>query len=67
MLFAIDVKHIFLLRFPLAVSILFWISGTSGSRSLFRGTWTRETPQIIMPAGSLDNPVSLQFDVTSNR
>nr|XP_022305771.1 low-density lipoprotein receptor-related protein 1B-like [Crassostrea virginica] len=62
-----NLKHVNLLTIDSRNGILFWISGTSGSRSLFRGTWTRETPQIIMPAGSLDNPVSLQYDVTSNR
>ena len=58
---------LYLLQDLLVVSILFWISGTSGKKSLVRGTWRRETPRTIVPTGSLDNPVSLQYDVTSNR
>ncbi|XP_078326557.1 low-density lipoprotein receptor-related protein 2-like isoform X2 [Crassostrea virginica] len=62
-----NLQHVNLLRIDSHNGVLFWISGTSGSQSLFRGTWTRETPQIIVPAGSLNNPVSLQYDITSNR
>ncbi|XP_078326559.1 low-density lipoprotein receptor-related protein 2-like isoform X3 [Crassostrea virginica] len=62
-----DLQHVNSLTIDSHNGVLFWISGTSGSRSLFRGTWTRETPQLIVPAGSLDNPVSLRYDITSNR
>nr|XP_022326442.1 low-density lipoprotein receptor-related protein 4-like [Crassostrea virginica] len=62
-----NLQHVNLLTIDSHNGVLFWVSGTSGSRSLFRGTWTRETPQIIVPVGSLDNPVSLQYDITNNR
>ncbi|XP_078326898.1 low-density lipoprotein receptor-related protein 6-like isoform X2 [Crassostrea virginica] len=48
-------------------SVLYWISGISGSRSIVRGTWTRETPRVLISAANLNNPSSLQYDVTSHR
>ena len=48
-------------------SVLYWISGVLGSRSIVRGTWTRETPRVLISAANLNNPFSLQYDVTSHR
>ena len=48
-------------------SVLYWLSGISGSRSIVRGTWTRETPRVLISAANLNNPSSLQYDVTSHR
>ena len=48
-------------------SVLYWISGISGSRSIVRGTWTRETPRVLISAANLNNPSSLQYDVMSHR
>lgn len=45
---------------------LFWISGTSG-KSIVRGSWTRDVPQTLIPSANLNEPSSLQYDVTSNR
>nr|XP_022326444.1 low-density lipoprotein receptor-related protein 6-like isoform X2 [Crassostrea virginica] len=62
-----NLQHVNFLTIDPHDGVLFWISGTSGSKSLFRGTWTRETPRTIVSTGSLGNPVSLQYDVTSHR
>nr|XP_022326450.1 low-density lipoprotein receptor-related protein 4-like [Crassostrea virginica] len=62
-----NLQHANLMTIDSHNGILFWISGTSGKRSLVRGTWRRETPRTIVSTGSLGNPVSLQYDVTSNR
>uniref|UniRef100_A0A8W8MRC5 EGF-like domain-containing protein n=1 Tax=Magallana gigas TaxID=29159 RepID=A0A8W8MRC5_MAGGI len=45
---------------------LFWISGTSG-KSVVRGSWTRDVPQTLISSANLNEPSSLQYDVTSNR
>nr|XP_022323823.1 low-density lipoprotein receptor-related protein 4-like isoform X2 [Crassostrea virginica] len=47
--------------------VLYWISGISGSRSIVRGTWTREMPRVLISAANLNNPSSLQYDVMSHR
>nr|XP_022326452.1 low-density lipoprotein receptor-related protein 4-like isoform X2 [Crassostrea virginica] len=62
-----NLQNVNLLTIDSHNGVLFWISGISGSKSLFRGTWTRETPRTIVSTGSLGNPVSLQYDVTSQR
>ncbi|XP_078326592.1 uncharacterized protein LOC111126244 [Crassostrea virginica] len=62
-----NLQHVNFLTIDSHDGVLFWISGTSGSKSLFCGTWTRETPRTIVSTGSLGNPVSLQYDVTSHR
>ena len=48
-------------------SVLYWITGISGSTSIVRGTWRRETPRVLISAVNLNNPSSLQYDVTSHR
>nr|XP_034317565.1 low-density lipoprotein receptor-related protein 2 isoform X4 [Crassostrea gigas] len=45
---------------------LFWITGLS-DRSIVRGSWTRITPTVLISAANLNNPRSLQYDVTSHR
>lgn len=45
---------------------LYWISGTL-ERSIMRGSWTRDTPRILISSANLHNPSSLQYDVTSHR
>ncbi|XP_056012123.1 low-density lipoprotein receptor-related protein 4-like [Ostrea edulis] len=47
-------------------SYLYWISGSSG-KSIMRGTWSRDTPQVILSSANVANPSSLQYDVTSDR
>lgn len=50
----------------LYLSALYWIAGLS-DRSIVRGSWTRDTPTILISAANLNNPSSLQYDVTSHR
>eukprot|EP00105_Crassostrea_gigas_P037659 XP_019921807.1 PREDICTED: low-density lipoprotein receptor-related protein 4-like isoform X2 [Crassostrea gigas] len=45
---------------------LYWITGLS-DRSIVRGSWTRDTPTVLISAANLNNPRSLQYDVTSHR
>nr|XP_022325441.1 low-density lipoprotein receptor-related protein 6-like isoform X3 [Crassostrea virginica] len=47
--------------------VLYWISAKTGSMSIERGTWTRETLRVVISATNLNKPYSLQFDVTSQR
>ncbi|XP_056013215.1 low-density lipoprotein receptor-related protein 2-like [Ostrea edulis] len=47
-------------------SYLFWISGSS-EKSIMRGTWNKDSPQVILSSATLNNPSSLYYDVTSNR
>ncbi|XP_078326911.1 low-density lipoprotein receptor-related protein 2-like isoform X1 [Crassostrea virginica] len=48
-------------------SVLYWISGPFGSRTIIRGTWKSDTPDVVLSEANLYNPVSLQYDVTSDR
>nr|XP_022325448.1 low-density lipoprotein receptor-related protein 4-like [Crassostrea virginica] len=46
---------------------LYWISSKTGSMSIERGTWMRETIRVVISAKNLNKPYSLLFDVTSQR
>jgi hypothetical protein len=52
--------------FEIQSSYLFWISGSS-RKSIMRGTWSRNSPQLIVSSAEMANPSSLQYDVTSKR
>nr|XP_022322606.1 low-density lipoprotein receptor-related protein 4-like [Crassostrea virginica] len=45
----------------------YWISGLPGSRSVIRGTWSRDPPRVLISEANFHRPSSLQYDVSSNR
>ena len=51
----------------MSFSVLYWISGLPGSRSVIRGTWSRDPPRVLISEANFHRPSSLQYDVSSNR
>lgn len=47
-------------------SELYWIFGAV-EKSIVRGSWARNAPQVLISAANLYYPRSLQYDVTSQR
>uniref|UniRef100_A0A8W8MIS0 EGF-like domain-containing protein n=2 Tax=Magallana gigas TaxID=29159 RepID=A0A8W8MIS0_MAGGI len=45
---------------------IYWISGKLG-RSIVRGSWARDVPRVVISVEYLNDPISLKYDVVSNR
>lgn len=45
---------------------LYWISGAK-EKSIVCGSWSGDTPTVLISSANLENPHSLQYDVRSNR
>lgn len=50
----------------LSLSALYWISGAK-EKSIVSGSWSGDTPTVLISSANLENPHSLQYDVRSNR
>lgn len=51
----------------MSFSVLYWLSGLPGSRSVIRGTWSRDPPRVLISDANFHRPSSLQYDISSNR
>lgn len=62
----VHIKIYIYLAISIYLSVLYWISGTSG-RSIVHGSWARHEPRTLIPSTNLNNPRSLQYDVKDHR